>query len=67
VRPGETRFIELSVRLEERGAPGPGHSRDLEIAGRPESAASENVFILDRPRPEAEAILPTTRLIAAQP
>jgi len=67
VRPGETRFIELSVRLEERGVPGPGYSRDLEIAGRPEGAASENVFILDRPQADAEAILPTTRLIATPP
>lgn len=41
--PGETRYLEISVRLSTRSAP---PSRELEIGGRPSGTASENVFIV---------------------
>jgi hypothetical protein len=63
LKPGETVFLELSVRLDETGASVTPAPRELEIAGRPEASANENVFILQSPRAEAEARLPgTTRL-----
>jgi hypothetical protein len=63
VRPGETIFIEISVRLDDRSASPTPPPRDLEIAGRPEGHASENVFIVQTSRASAEsAIATTTRL-----
>ena len=61
LRPGETVFIKLSVRLTERPSPG---GRELEIAGRPSGAASENVYIQYLSETEGlEQIRTTTRLV----
>lgn len=59
--PGETLYLKLSVRLTEHPAAPP--ARDLEIAGRPSGAASENVFILRVSAEEALSdLMLTTRL-----
>lgn len=62
LKPGETIFVEISVRLTARETPG---GRSLEIAGRPEASASENVYLQQR---AASVALPrlggTTRLTA---
>jgi hypothetical protein len=56
LEPGETLFVELSVRLTEREQPAtPG----LEIAGRASGAASENVYLQIQPEKEALAALDT--------
>ena len=55
--PGETRYLELSVRLDARAVP---DSRELEIAGRQRGGGSENVFILERPGRKALPELATT-------
>ncbi|MCA9504441.1 MAG: hypothetical protein H6748_08675 [Spirochaetaceae bacterium] len=64
VEPGETLFVELSVRLAARELPAAG---ELEIGGRDEGSASENVFIELQ---NAETALPrlagTTRLTPAE-
>ncbi len=58
--PGDTVYLRISVRLTEHSAP---QGRDLEIAGRPGGAASENVFILRVSAEEALSDLAlTTRL-----
>lgn len=50
LKPGETAYLEISVRLTARSAPDvPG----LEIPGRQSGAASENVFIVPRSAKEA--------------
>jgi hypothetical protein len=58
--PGETTYLQISVRLAARDAP---DTRDLDIAGRPSGAVSENVFIVPK---SAQAALDdlgsTTRL-----
>jgi hypothetical protein len=60
LEPGQTLYIELSVRLTARAAP---DSSNLEIAGRTSGAASENVFIVPRPAKDAlSALSSTTRL-----
>jgi hypothetical protein len=65
LRPGETVFIKLSVRLTGRAQPG---GRELEIAGRPSGAASENIYIQYLAEPEAlEQIRSTTRLVPPEP
>lgn len=60
VGPGETVYIEISVRLVAREVPG---GRDLEIPGRSMGVASENVFLqrraADVARPHLDS---TTRL-----
>lgn len=62
LKPGETVFVEISVRLMARETPG---GRGLEIAGRPEASASENVFLQQRAASEAlSRIAATTRLTA---
>ena len=60
LKPGETAYLEISVRLTARPAPdAPG----LEIPGRQSGAASENVFILRVSAEEALSDLAlTTRL-----
>ena len=55
--PGETRYLQLSVRLDARTVP---DSREVEIAGRQQGGASENVFIVVRPEREALPELATT-------
>ena len=61
LRPGETIFVQLSVRLTERPQPG---GRELEIPGRTSGAASENVFLQIRPEQAAlEQLRATTRLV----
>ena len=63
VRPGETRYIELSVRLDERSGPTVTPPREAQIGGRAEGHASENVFILQSTRGQAApALAATTRL-----
>ena len=59
--PGQTLFLEISVRLDqtnESNMPPPG---GLEIGGRPERQARKNVFIRRTPRPEAQEVLPSTK------
>ena len=59
--PGETLYVQLSVRLTEREQPA---AAGLEIAGRPSGAASENVYIQIQPEREALAMIGgTTRLV----
>ena len=61
IAPGETAYVEISVRLTERTQPA---SRSLDIAGRPGGAVSENVYL--RPTGEAdalEALRQTTRRV----
>jgi len=65
LRPGDTVFIEISVRLDDPSASNTPPPRDLEIAGRPEGYGSENVFILQNSRPTAEAALATTTRLSA--
>lgn len=57
LRPGETIFVKLSVRLTERAQPG---GRELEIAGRASGTVSENVYLQIRPEREALSQLETT-------
>jgi len=57
LNPGETTYLEISVRLAARDAP---DTRELDIAGRGSGAASENVFIVPKPAQEALAELATT-------
>ncbi len=59
--PGETLFVQLSVRLTEREQPA---AAGLEIAGRGSGAASENVYIQIQPERDALAMIEgTTRLV----
>ena len=59
-KPGETVFVEISVRLTQIASGG----RDLEIAGRASGGASENVYLQRRPEKEATGrIEVTTRLV----
>jgi len=61
--PGETTYLEISVRLDAREAPS---SRELEIAGRTGGVASENVFIVPKSAQEAlKNLVSTTRLTAS--
>lgn len=58
--PGETLFVQLSVRLTGREQPA---AAGLEIAGRQSGAASENVYIQIQPARDALALIEgTTRL-----
>jgi len=60
LKPGETVYLKISVRLTARAAP---DVQALEIAGGPSGAASENVFIVPRPAKEAlSELAATTRL-----
>ncbi len=60
---GETTYLEISVRLAAREAP---ETRELEIAGRPSGAASENVYIVPKSAHTAlDDLQSTTRLVAA--
>ena len=60
MKPGETVFVEISVRLTQHEIPG---GRDLDIAGRTRGGASENVYLQRRPEKEAlERMTTTTRL-----
>jgi hypothetical protein len=59
LEPGQTLYLELSVRLTARAAP---EASNLEIAGRGSGAASENVFIVPRePKEALPALRATTR------
>ena len=59
--PGETVFVQLSVRLTERAQPA---AAGLEIAGRGSGAASENVYLEIQPESEALSLLDAmTRLV----
>lgn len=59
-KPGETVFVQLSVRLTEHEQPATGA---LEIGGRDSGSASENVFIQIQPERDAlPLIVTTTRL-----
>jgi len=65
VSAGETTYLEISVRLDARNAP---DTRDLEIAGRQEGAASENVFIVPKSAHAAlDDLRSTTRLTQGDP
>ncbi len=65
LEPGETAFVELSVRLAEHTTPS---ARELEIGGRPEASASENVFIRRPGRVDAiESLETTTRRVPSDP
>lgn len=55
--PGETGYLEISVRLSARNVP---PTRQLEIAGRPSGTASENVFIVPISAKSAMPILEGT-------
>ncbi len=60
IKPGETAYFMVSVRLSAQSTP---TARELDIAGRPSGAASENVFVLPRSAREALSDLDiTTRL-----
>lgn len=61
LKPGEIVYLEISVRLTARSAPA---TRELEIAGRPSGAASENVFIVPRSAVDALADLEATTRLA---
>jgi hypothetical protein len=61
LRPGETVYLKISVRLTERMAPG---ASSIEIAGRPSGVASENVFITPRSATEALRDLEVTTRLA---
>lgn len=50
-KPGETVYLKIAVRLAEQISPG---TPELEIAGRSNAGASENVFII--PRTESAAL-----------
>jgi hypothetical protein len=64
MRPGETVYLKVSVRLEAQSAP---VAREVEIAGRESGAASENVFIIPRAAGEALSELAvTTRLAGSE-
>jgi hypothetical protein len=61
LKPGESAFVEISVRLTERPQTG---GRSLDIAGRTGGVASENVYLQRRSEKEALArIQLTTRLV----
>jgi hypothetical protein len=63
VRPGETVFIQLEMRVDVRGDDVLGRPRELEIGGRPDQQVTENIFIIERPREQAlELLARTTRL-----
>jgi hypothetical protein len=62
-KPGDTLYLELSVRLAENPSPG---TRELEIAGRAGGGASENIFILRQSESEARARLTETTRIAQE-
>lgn len=47
LKPGETVYVEVSVRIAEQPSPA-GGGRDLEIAGRDRGVAQENVFVQRR-------------------
>jgi hypothetical protein len=57
IRPGETVYFMISVRL---AAQSTSTAREIDIAGRPSGAASENVFVLPRSAAEALSDLDTT-------
>ena len=61
VEPGESVYVQLSVRLTERPQPG---GRELEIAGRTGGAVSENVYLQIRPHREAISQLAVTTRLA---
>lgn len=64
LEPGQTLYLELSVRLTARAAP---EASGLEIAGRTSGAASENVFIVPRSAKDALPDLrATTRLARSE-
>lgn len=61
LEPGETVYIEVSVRVAEQSSPA-GSGRDLEIAGRDRGAAQENVFVQRRSESQGrERIAASTR------
>jgi hypothetical protein len=51
LEPGETVYLEVSVRV--AAQPTPGSGRDLEIAGRDRGVAQENVFVQRRSESQA--------------
>lgn len=57
IEPGETRFLQLEIRIESRQA----SPRSLEIGGRSNDVLAENVFIRERNRSDAERDLKATR------
>jgi hypothetical protein len=60
VEAGETTYLMISVRLAARDVP---ETRELDIAGRPTGAASENVFIVPKSAQAAlDDLKSTTRL-----
>lgn len=61
VQPGETVYLGISVRLEERGDRFTPPPPEIEVSGWPEDYASKNVFIQQRPRTKAAEDLITTR------
>jgi hypothetical protein len=63
IEPGETRFLHLEIRVD-AGAPSTvAPSRALEIGGRSDLRASENVFIGERTRADAAPALEQSRRV----
>ena len=64
LNPGETTYLEVSVRLAIRDEP---EARGIEIAGRPDGTASENVFIVPKSAQTAiQSLEITTRLSSSE-
>jgi len=64
VEPGQTLFLEISVRLDPKDESNMPPPSGLEIGGRPEGQARQNVFILTIPRSDAQEVLPSMRRLA---
>ncbi len=64
LEPGETLFLEISVRLDQKDESNLPPPSGLEIGGRPEGQARQNVFILTVPRAEAQEVLPSMKRLA---
>jgi len=61
LEPGQTLFLEISVRLDQRDESNMPPPSGLEIGGRAEGQARQNVFILTIPRAEAQTVLPSMK------
>ena len=61
VRPGQTVYLEMSVRLTVRDAP---IGREFEVTGRSEGVSSENVVLQERQASEALSLLDSATRLA---
>lgn len=64
LEPGQTLFLQISVRLDRKDESNLPPPSGLEIGGRPEAQARQNVFILTVPRAEAHEVLPSMKRLA---